>query len=392
MSYLNKYLKYKNKYLQLKNQYGGKKTVYFKDVTRSDNRQFFKLVDCEINPETLNINRWNHPWENPIFQNDFCSIYGEYNISSNMNGFIIETANNIIVIQVGETITNSPVLNSSTMSYDMILKQTFGFDSDGNEESTFNDISINSIHILLSGCILILTYTNQIDLKIFIDTFDHQSCHDTLNRRVQNKLLHRSDLSGSSGSSGSEEYNEPLTICNSLEFMKVIPKFFEVESSSYKNSYQVYQILQQGINSVLVIKEYEIHFTGINEEIIYISQIDFSLPKFKDLVFNDIDIVNDDFDTYNLLIIYNDVAGNRFNMGLEIIKDYSKEMVTHELFDDNYYIFTSNIDKIQIYPSRNFDFARSRNKKLIGIINFDNDEKSYEKLNDMFAKSYLTRI
>ena len=104
--------------------------------------------------------------------------------------------------------------------------------------------------------------------------------------------------------------------------------------------------------------------------------------KFQTIDSNDI--------SHTLIIYYKDTIKKDFLMTLQIIKDYSKVMNVSETYDDSYYIFRSSIDKIQIYPSYYVKLAPSW-KKLIGIIDFDNDNNENNRFKDMFVKSHLTR-
>ena len=141
----------------------------------------------------------------------------------------------------------------------------------------------------------------------------------------------------------------------------------------------------------MVIKEYEIKFTNIYEkQKISKNQNHFSLPNFKDLFFDDIQMIDSSNDVYTLIIYYKDTIKKDFLMTLQIIKDYSKVMKISKTYDDSYYIFRSGLDKIQIYPSYYVKTAPSW-KKLIGIIDFDNDDNENDRFKNMFVKAHLTR-
>ena len=362
-----------------------KKQEWFIDTQNTDN-QFFTLQNFE---RSNRIHNWDYSESAPIFKNDTVSIYDTYNWNSDGEGFVIETKENILIIQVTEnTRTREKVLycldNSESMK--MKLFAGYGVDYDGNKCDIHENIEIQSIEILLSGCLLILTYVEEDDLKIFIDEFDHKSSYDSLNMRLNDKLL-----KSISDPESSDEYNQPFGIYDSIEFTKVETSFYEQNDCDYIRSIIIYQILKQSFNSVLIIKEYQIKFTHLYEkEKIYKNQIHFSLPKFTGLVFNNIDEVASYDNTFTFIITYKDDVSDDFYMTLQIIKDYSKVMNISDTYDDSYYIFRSSLDKIQIYPSYYVKTAPSW-KKLIGIIDFDNDEHEDNRFKNMFVKSHLTR-
>jgi hypothetical protein len=156
------------------------KQEWFIDTQNTDN-QFFTLQNFERSDRIYN---WDYSESSPKFKNDTVSIYDTFNWSSNREGFIIETKENILIIQVTEnTRTREKVLycldNSESMK--MKLFAGYGVDYDGNECDIHKKIESHSIEILLSGCLLILTYVKEDDLKIFIDEFDHKSSYDSLN-------------------------------------------------------------------------------------------------------------------------------------------------------------------------------------------------------------------
>ena len=360
------------------------KQEWFIDTQNTDN-QFFTLQNFERSDI---INNWDYSESFPIFKNDTVSIYDTFNWSSNREGFIIETFNYILIIQVAEkTKTSSKVLHclDHSESMNMLLYSGSGVDYDGNECDMHDEIEIHSIEILLSGCLLILNYSDQYDLKIFVDEFDHKSSYDGLNSR-----LNDISLKSISDSESSDEYNQPFGYCDDILFNKVETSFYEHDCEYYR-TFLVFKILEQGTRSVLVIKEYKIKFTNIYEkQKISKSQVHFSLPKFPCLNFDDIQMIDSCDNTYTLIIYYKDTIKKDYLMTLQIIKDYSKVMNINETYDDSYYIFRSSIDKIQIYPSYYVKIAPSW-KKLIGIIDFDNDSNENDKFKDMFVKAHLTR-
>jgi hypothetical protein len=358
------------------------KQEWFTDTQKTDN-QFFTLQNFERSDR---IHNWDYSESAPIFKNETISIYDTFNWSSGREGFIIETKENILIIQVTEdTRTREKVLycldNSESMK--MKLFAGCGVNNDGNECDMYQDTEIQSVEILLSGCLLILNYDD--DLKIFIDEFDHKSLYDGLNSR-----LNDISLKSISDPESSDEYNQPFGNCNTIQFTKVETSFYE-HNCDYYRTFTVYQLLEQGIRSVLVIKEYEIKFTNIYEkQKISKSQVHFSLPKFPCLNFDDIQTIDSSDDTYTLIIYYKDTIKKDFLMTLQIIKDYSKVMNISDTYDDSYYIFRSSLDKIQIYPSYYVKTTPSW-KKLIGIIDFDNDNNENDRFKDMFVKAHLTR-
>lgn len=359
------------------------KQEWFIDTQKTDN-QFFTLQNFERSDR---IHNWDYSESAPIFKNETISIYDTFNWSSGREGFIIETKENILIIQVTEdTRTREKVLycldNSESMK--MKLFAGYGVDYDGNECDMYQDTEIQSVEILLSSCLLILNYDD--DLKIFIDEFDHKSSYDGLNMRLNDKLL-----KSISDPESSDEYNQPFGNCDSIEFTKVETSFYEQNDCDYIRSIIIYQILKQSFNSVLIIKEYEIKFTNIYEkQKISKSQVHFSLPKFPCLNFDDIQTIDSNDISHTLIIYYKDTIKKDFLMTLQIIKDYSKVMNISDTYDDSYYIFRSSLDKIQIYPSYYVKTAPSW-KKLIGIIDFDNDEHEDNRFKNMFVKSHLTR-
>ena len=361
------------------------KEVYFINTEKTDD-QFFTLRKFEPS-NYRELDDWNYSESAPIFRNDIVSIYDTYHFSSNREGFIIETDKYILIIQVAEeTKTSRKVLYCSdhSESMEMCLYSGYGIDYDGNERDIHQDIEIQSIEILLSGCLLILNYFDD-DFKIFIDEFNHKSYHDGLNMRLN-------DISSKSISDpeSSDEYDQPFSCCDTIEFTKVDTSFYE-HNCDYYRTFTVYQLLKQGTKSVLVIKEYEIKFTNTYEkQKISKNQIHFSLPKFKDLFFDDIQMIDSSNDVYTLIIYYKDNYKKDFYMTLQIIKDYSKVMKISKTYDDSYYIFTSGLDKIQIYPSYYVKIAPSW-KKIIGIIDFDNDDNENDRFKNMFVKLHLTR-
>ena len=359
------------------------KQEWFIDTQKTDN-QFFTLQNFERSDR---IHNWDYSESAPIFKNETISIYDTFNWSSGREGFIIETKENILIIQVTEeTKTGGRVLYCSdhSESMKMCLYSGCGVNNDGNECDMHQDTEIQSVEILLSGCLLILNYFDD-NLKIFIDEFDHKSSYDGLNMRLNDKLL-----KSISDPESSDEYNQPFGNCDSIEFTKVETSFYQSDCD-YIRSIIIYQILKQSFNSVLVIKEYQIKFTHLYEkETISKNQVHFSLPKFTGLVFNNIDEVSFYNDTFTFIITYKDDVNDDFYMTLQIIKDYSKVMNVSETYDDSYYIFRSSLDKIQIYPSYYVKTAPSW-KKLIGIIDFDNDRHEDNRFKDMFVKSHLMR-
>lgn len=361
------------------------KQVCFINTQKTDDR-FFTLQNFEQCDHRF-LDDWNYSESTPIFRNDSVSIYDTYHFSSNREGFIIETDKNILIIQVDqETKTGGKVLYCSdhSESMEMCLSSGCGVDFDGNERDMRQDTEIQSVEILLSDCLLILNYFDD-DFKIFIDEFNHESSYDGLNSRLN-------DISSKSISDpeSSDEYNKPFVNCDTIQFTKVETSFYELNCDYYRK-FTVYQLLEQGTRSVLIIKEYEIKFTNIYEkQKITKNQIHFSLPEFKDLFFDDIQTINSNDVSYTLIIYYKNTIKEDFLMTLQIVKDYSKVMNVSETYDDLYYIFRSGIDKIQIYPSYYVKLAPSW-KKLIGIIDFDNDKNENDRFKNMFVKLHLTR-
>ncbi len=359
------------------------KQEWFIDTQNTDN-QFFTLQNFERSDR---IHNWDYPESAPIFKNDTVSIYDTYNWSSDREGFIIEIEEHILIIQVAEKIKicrRALYCSNHSESMKMLLYSGSGVNNDGNECDMYQDTEIQSVEILLSGCLLILNYFDD-NFKIFIDEFDHKSSYDGLNSR-----LNDISLKSISDPESSDEYNQPFGYCDTIQFTKIETSFYE-HNCDYYRTFTVYQLLEQGIRSVLVIKEYEIKFTNIYEkQKISKSQVHFSLPKFPCLNFDDIQTIDSSDDTYTLIIYYKDTIKKDFLMTLQIIKDYSKVMNVNETYDDSYYIFRSSLDKIQIYPSYYVKTAPSW-KKLIGIIDFDNDSNENDRFKDVFVKAHLTR-
>jgi hypothetical protein len=368
-------------------------TEYFK-FTEDD--KFFTITDFD----KLNIpisNDW--VYSNPIVQNKIFSIYGGYNMNSNREGFIIETENNILIIQVKEdTMTRSPVLHCLEESMEMyLLNGCISYDfNTGVEYDATEEIQIEVLHILLSNCLVVITYSDEDNLKIFIDEFNHESDDDILNRRLSMKYDDDGDSVHASDSESSDEYDNPYCNCSSIKSTKVEPSYYDVEDDNYINEFKVYQIIERGGASILIIKTYEIRFTHkYEQEKISKKQIHFTIPQFPNLYFNDFDDIGfQQFnkDTYQLLFTYKDSNNNDSFLNLRIVDDYSKELDKNEVFDDSYCIFRGLSDKIQIYRNTYVPYVQSW-KTLIGIIDFSTENDKYEDspFEKQFIKLHLTR-
>ncbi|NDC40999.1 MAG: hypothetical protein EBZ77_05535, partial [Chitinophagia bacterium] len=116
----------------------------------------------------------------------------------------------------------------------MLLYSGSGVDYNGNECDMHDEIEIQSVEILLSGCLLILNYFDD-NLKIFIDEFDHKSSYDSLNSR-----LNDISLKSISDPESSDEYNQPFGNCDTIEFTKVDTSFYE-HNCDYYRKFTVYQ-------------------------------------------------------------------------------------------------------------------------------------------------------
>jgi len=372
------------------------KTEYFKDTEYFDDK-FFTIRDFNM-LERSKIDDWMY--SEPLVQNKIFSIYGGYNMNSNREGFIIETENNILIIQVKEdTMTRSPVLHCLEQSMKMnLLDGCIYYDFEtGNQYDTTEEIQIEVIHILLSNCLLVITYSDEDNLKIFIDEFNHESDYDILNRRLSMKY----DDDGSvyaSDSESSDEYDNPYCNCSSIKSTKVESSHDDqLENDNYINEFKIYQIIERGGASILIIKTYEIRFTHkYEQEKISKKQIHFTIPQFPNLYFNDFDDVGfQQFnkDTYQLLFTYKDSNDNDSFLNLRIVDDYSKELDKNEVFDDSYCIFRGLSHKIQIYRNTYVPYVPSW-KKLIGIIDFNTENYEYEDspFENQFKELHLTRI
>lgn len=371
------------------------KTEYFKDTEHYDDK-FFTISECN----RLNISQidnWNY--SKPLVQNEFLSIYNGINWNSNREGFIIKTENNILIIQVKkDTITTSPVLYCSEQSMKMnLLNGCIYYDFEtGYECDSTEEIQIELIYILLSNCLLVITYSDENDLKIFIDEFNHESDDDILNRRLSMKYNDDGSSVHASDSESSDEYDNPNCNCSLIKSTKVKSSYYEIENNNYINSLIVYQIIQRGSASILVIKTYEIKFTHkYEQETISKKQIHFTIPQFSDLDFNDFDDVGFaqfNENTYQLCITYKDSNDSESFLNLRIVDDYSKILDRNEVFDDSYCIFMGLSNKIQIYRNTYVPHVPSW-KTLIGIIDFSTENNTYENspFEKLFTKSHLTR-
>jgi hypothetical protein len=375
------------------------KTEYFKD-TEYYNDKFFTIRECD-RLKISQIDDWDY--SEPLVQNEFFSIYNGNNWISDREGFIIKTENNILIIQVKkDTKTRSPVLHCLEESMEMYLLSgclTYDFET-GNKYDATEEIQIEVIHILLSNCLLVITYSDENDLKIFIDEFNHESDDDILNRRLSMKYdddggsVHASD----SESESSDEYDNPYCNCSLITFTKVESLHDELENDNYIYSLLVYQIIQRGGASILVIKKYEIKFTHKHEqEKIYKKQIHFTIPQFPNLYFNDIDNIGYK-DIYDIIITYKDSNDNDSFLNLRMVDNYSKTLEgvysrpDNETFKNYYYIFSGISGKIQIYHNTYVPHVSSC-KKLIGFIDFSTENDTFEDspFEKQFTKLYLTR-
>jgi hypothetical protein len=266
----------------------------------------------------------------------------------------------------------------------------------GNQYDTTEEIQIEVIHILLSNCLLVITYSDENDLKIFIDEFNHKSDDDILNRRLNMKYDDDGGSVHASDSESSDEYDNPYCNCSLIKSTKVEPSYYDVEDYNYINEFKVYQIIERGGVSILVIKKYEIKFTHKYEkETISKTQIHFTIPQFPNLYFNDFDDVGFaqfNKDTYQLCITYKDSDDSESFLNLLIVDDYSKKLDRNEVFDDSYCIFRGLSDKIQIYRNTYVPHVPSW-KTLFGIIDFSTENDTYEDspFEKQFTKLHLTR-
>lgn len=372
-------------------------TEYFKFT--EDGNKFFTITDFDKLDIPIS-NDW--VYSDPIVQNETFLIYGGYNMNSYREGFIIRTDNNILIIQVKEyTKTTSPVLHCLEESMEMYLLDgciSYDFDT-GGEYYTTEKIQIEVIHILLSNCLLVITYSNENDLKIFIDEFNHESDDDILNRRLSMKYddgsVHASD------SESSDEYKNLICNCSSIKSTKVESSYYDIEDN-YIYKIKIYQIINYGPAYVLVIKTYKIKFTHkYEQETISKKQIHFTIPQFPGLCFNDFDDIDSrvfNKDIYDLIITYKDSDDNDSFLDLRIVDDYSKTLEgvysrpSNETFKDYYYIFSGISDKIQIYHNTYVPHVSSC-KKLIGFIAFSKENDTYEdsSFEEQFIKLYLIR-
>ena len=371
------------------------KTEYFKDTEDTDNN-FFTITNFK-QFYVSKIDNWRY--SNPIVQNETFSIYVGENMTNNREGFIIETENNILIIQVKEdTMTRSPVLHCLEQSMKMnLLDGCIYYDFEtGNQYDTTEEIQIEVIHILLSNCLLVITYSDENDLKIFIDEFNHKSADNILNRRLTMKLL--DDYNSVHDSESFDKYHKHIFNCNcsSIKSTKVESVYCDIEDDNYINECRIYQIIKRGTAYVLVIKTYKIRFTHkYEQETISKKQIHFTIPQFPNLYFNDFDDVGfQQFnkDTYQLLFTYKDSNNNDSFLNLRIVDDYSKKLEKNEVFDDSYYIFRGLSDKIQIYRNTYVPHVPSW-KTLFGIIDFSTENDTFEdsSFEKLFTKLHLTR-
>ena len=380
------------------------KPEYFIDTEDSDNT-FFTINNFK-EPYFSKIHKWRY--SNPIVQNETFSIYGGENMTNNREGFIIEIENNILIIQVKkDTKTRSPVLHCSEELMEMYLlsgRLTYDPENYCEYENT-EEIQIKVLHILLSNCLLVITYSDENNLKIFIDEFNHKSADDILNRRLTMKLL--DDYNSVHDSESFDKYHKHIFNCNcsSIKSTQVEIADYDIKYDNYINECRIYQIIQHGTAYVLVIKTYKIRFTHKNEqETISKKQIHFTIPQFPGLYFNDLE--NIEFDTwcnnkyiYNLVITYKDSDDNDFFLDLHIVDDYSKTLEgegsrpPNETFDDYYYIFSDISDEIQIYRHNCVPHHVSSCKKLIGFIDFctENDRNKDSSFEKQFIKLHLTQ-
>lgn len=369
-------------------------TEYFKD-TEHYNNKFFTISDCD-RLERSQIDDWDY--SEPLIQNEFLSIYNGNNLNSDREGFIIKTEKNILIIQVKkDIITRSPVLYCSEQSMKMnLLDGCIYYDfKTGYECDTTEEIQIEVIYILLSNCLLVITYSDENNLKIFIDEFNHKSDDDILNRRWDMKYddgnsVHASD------SESSDEYDNPYCKCSLIKSTKVESSHYEIKNDNYINECKIYQIIERGGAAILVIKTYEIKFTHkYEQETISKKQIHFTIPQFSGLDFNDFDDVGFaqfNENTYQLCITYKDSNDSESFLNLQIVDDYSKKLDRNEVFDDSYCIFRGLSDKIQIYRNTYVPHVPSW-KTLIGIIDFSTENHTYENspFEELFTKLHLTR-
>jgi hypothetical protein len=371
------------------------KTEYFKD-TEDGNDKFFTIRECD-RLKISQIDDWEY--SEPLVQNEFFSIYNGNNWNSDREGFIIETENNILIIQVKEdTMTRSPVLHCLEESMEMnLLDGCIYCDfKTGVEYDTTEEIQIEVLHILLSNCLVVITYSDEDNLKIFIDEFNHESDDDILNRRRSMKNDDDGDSVHASDSESSDEYDNPYCNCSSIKSTKVESSYYDVENNNYINEFKVYQIIQRGGASILIIKTYEIRFTHkYEQEKISKKQIHFTIPQFPNLYFNDFDDVGFaqfNKDTYQLLFTYKDSDDNNSFLNLLIVDDYSKKLDKNEVFDDSYCIFRGLSDKIQIYRNTYVPYVPSW-KTLFGIIDFSTENDKYEDspFEKQFTKLHLVR-
>lgn len=335
---------------------------YITDIKDQSDNHFFTF-DAFSQIDSINFY-----WREKQFENKTVKIYGGmYSPYNDRPCFLIKIGEKKLIILVNTTtITTRPLLNSSEESCDMCLYTgDTGIDWKNEECAILETIKFTVIHILLSSCLLIITYSNEDDFEIFIQEFINDRRYDILNRRYDDILNWRHKYNSSEYL---DEYMKPSEICSSIKFTKIDHEYYD--NDYYIKLFIIYQIIRRGDDLVLVVRTYEIKFTHrCSIKTISIKQISFPLPKFPDMVFYNIEnILGTD---HNLIIIYKDDSDNEVGMRLRIINDYINEINRDEIYDDGcYYIFSNEYHKLHIYS---YDNTKSipLHQKLIGIIDFD---------------------
>ena len=344
---------------------------------QSDNGffRFDAFSKIDIDSLLFNFNSRKKQFKN---KNKTITIYGGvYHTYMERHSFLIKIGEKNLIILVNETRTTSPLLNSSEESFDMCLYTGDTGINWKNEECDITEtIKITVIHILLSSCLLIITYSNEDDFEIFIQEFTNNDRYDILNRRYNNL---------ENASAYSDEYMKPSEICSSIEFTKIDYKYYE--DHYYIRQFIIYQIIRRGDDSVLVVRTYKIKFSHTCFiKTISIKQMSFPLPKFPDMVFYNIKNINLNYivgTVQNFVIIYKDSSDNKFRMHLRLITDYCNEIKRDEIQDDCYCIFSNEYHKLQIYNGNDAESV-PLHQKLIGIIDFNGG-----LLESPFVKKYI---
>jgi hypothetical protein len=332
-------------------------------------------------------NEWM--WGEPFYDENNIQIYKGHSLSSGKNGLIIMIHNKNIIIQVDDKTNLRNILH---IGFELEMKMSFfsGWVEDNDRMFYTQKIKKNSIEILFPNMFLIILFNSddENDIKIFVDEFDYDSSYDFINSRYiyrESKCI--SDPESSDG------YNEQVCLSCTIESTQVESSFYETNNDdTYIRSNKIIQILKQGTNLILVIKEYNIEFNDTyqfyHEEKLSQNKIYFLLPISKNFIFtplkNNIQLINESADTYTFIITYNDSNNKKFYMTLQIKKDFSKELSVDDTYEDSFYIYRNCNSKFSIHNNK---FVKSAPtwKELIGIIDFDQEDDEIYQNNFMKA-------